>query len=384
MHQSNYDRLSTSLVRVIEADVARLQRESLAGYAVGTDDCLMTALTLHCTLDDVSVDPARLADPVEWREVHSQEVQTFTTEIAALYWATRNADRLEQQERFSEHVDAAFSALVDALLVCRKSGLFPDNTLLLVCSTDACEWSHNRMLESIQRLNSPGGVAAFERAYLLESYRAIGLRTRLPHVLPHDDDDEMTTKSNRCDHPDGACADEVFQRRRRAGDSMSGFQKVEKVVESVSVPGLALEMWFRRTAPLEFGVPPPEGSQAVWINATVDQTTTAVESIGALAALLRPLSPSLFSSDDVAAISRMASVLLVVGRVVTTNEIYSFLPELFDVRLDEISPRIEGGHLRFVGLRVALPQPTTIEFIDVNLADGSVVRRKLVDTRTER
>ena len=165
---------------------------------------------------------------------------------------------------------------------------------------------------------------------------------------------------------------------------MSGFQKVEKVVESASVPGLALEMWYRQTEPHDHGVPPPEGSETVWINATVVQTTTAVESIGALAALLRPVSPSLFSSDDVAAISRMASVLLIVGRVVTTNEIYSFLPELFDVRLDAISPRIEDGHLRFAGIRAGLRQPTTIEFINVNLADGSVVRRKLTDTRTER
>jgi hypothetical protein len=123
--------------------------ESLAGYALGTDDGLETLSYFAVTRESLaptSTDPDLLFAPTDWPEV--PEPQVF--------------DEVERQLRsraatardFQTHVNHTFRLLVFALAEAKREGIFQDDVFLSVLSTDPSAHLEELENDSVRRLNT--------------------------------------------------------------------------------------------------------------------------------------------------------------------------------------------------------------------------------------
>jgi hypothetical protein len=122
--------------------------ESLAGYALATDDDLVTLLDYAITKENLasSTDPDLLFAPTDW--VESPDPEAFDELSREL------ASRGDTATDFHAHVDGSFRLLVDALDELKREGRFRDDVYLTVLSTDPS--AHLLQLESVavRRLNT--------------------------------------------------------------------------------------------------------------------------------------------------------------------------------------------------------------------------------------
>lgn len=132
--------------------------ETLAGYALLTDDGLGTLLYLAVTREVLhsSSDPDLLFTQTDWP--YEDGIEAFDVADAELR-------RRAGEDAFEQHVDKAFSDLVQAIAELRTEDLFGCDVFLSVASTDPSEYLRRLEEAAIVGLNSPQ-IARARREFL--------------------------------------------------------------------------------------------------------------------------------------------------------------------------------------------------------------------------
>jgi hypothetical protein len=130
-------------------------KEELFGFALCTDDDLRTVYHVACTRSWVRERdggyPGNGFIYVEWEDSASESLfQKISDRFSKLA-----DERYPSDATWSDARDRRFEALVLALLDCRKDGLFAEDTLLCVGSTDPSEYLEALAMHAVERLNSP-------------------------------------------------------------------------------------------------------------------------------------------------------------------------------------------------------------------------------------
>jgi hypothetical protein len=137
-------------------------RESLAGYALLTDDAVETLSYLAISKEALAANPQEdlLFSPTDW----PYEPESTAFDVAAQQLRVRSS-----QTDLRAHVDESFAALVQALAESKKEGVFPEGVFLSVLSTDPSP--HLEALEkaAIQLLNDAS--LADERERFIEKWK---------------------------------------------------------------------------------------------------------------------------------------------------------------------------------------------------------------------
>jgi hypothetical protein len=142
--------------------VVRVQqpKESLVGYALLTDDDLVTLTYMAITKEALASDAGDdlLFTPTDWPyEYDSDAFDTPNEHLQAMY-----------ESKSPEHVDVAFDTLVQALAELRVEGLFSPEIFLSVLSTDPGPYLQALEDASLERLNDVNMVE--RRARFLERW----------------------------------------------------------------------------------------------------------------------------------------------------------------------------------------------------------------------
>jgi hypothetical protein len=132
-------------------------RESLAGYALLTDDDLGSltnmAITREALLASGGGDDL-LFSPTDWPYDH---------ESASLESTSRRLREMGAASEHEQHVEVAFASMVQALAELRADGLFSPEVFLSVLSTDPGPFLEALEKASVERLNRMDLVEARER-----------------------------------------------------------------------------------------------------------------------------------------------------------------------------------------------------------------------------
>jgi hypothetical protein len=141
--------------QTVAAIGARRPGDSLAGYALLTDDSLTTLTYTAVTKEALTLSGADdlLFSPTDWPWDESSSFEPASQRLRATGAASDSP----------EHVNAAFATLVQALADLQAEGIFSREVFLSVLSTDPSP--HLEALEraSVERLNHPDLVEARER-----------------------------------------------------------------------------------------------------------------------------------------------------------------------------------------------------------------------------
>lgn len=146
-----HENLRGAIRETLAALSATLPDERLRGYALCTDDELVTLGCLAVTQEalDASDDGDLLFSPTDWP--HEPARRAF--DAASRELRTRAA--VSRPER---HVDPCFELLVQALLQSKREGAFADDVFLTVLSTDPSAQLERLENDAVHRLN-PGALA---------------------------------------------------------------------------------------------------------------------------------------------------------------------------------------------------------------------------------
>lgn len=165
-------RLTAEAVRRARAELQTSCGGShLFGFALCTDDDLMTLYHVYCT--DEWVRAREKDDPDigyisnEWLCCANEELfDRISDRLAQLSWREYPTDSESADARYRR-----FNALVLALEDCRDAGLFDADTLLCVVSTDPSEDLQALAMNAVDRLNSPAVADRFAKVFGYEKYR---------------------------------------------------------------------------------------------------------------------------------------------------------------------------------------------------------------------
>lgn len=129
-------------------------KEDLFGFALCTDDDLRTVYHVACTRSwvaerDVGY-PGIGFIYVEWEDSADDSL----LEKASVRFTKLADERYQNDAAWADARDKRFEALVLALMDCRKDGLFAEDTLLCVGSTDPSEHLEALTMHAVERLNS--------------------------------------------------------------------------------------------------------------------------------------------------------------------------------------------------------------------------------------
>ena len=167
-------------LRLLTADAVRkaagelrqkLPDDTLWGFALCTHDEVRSFYHVACT--SVWVREREAGYPgigsiyVEWSQSANEGL--FDAANAAL---ATFADQAESSEStWARARDERFEALVLALGDCRAEGVFAQDTLLCVGSTDPCDHLEALAMSAVDRLNRPAVADQFARDLGCEKYR---------------------------------------------------------------------------------------------------------------------------------------------------------------------------------------------------------------------
>lgn len=183
MAEIDPDSLTQAAMTAVRATWTQLlekyRGERVIGYALCTDDCLMTLYHVGCTAEFCARHPIADAHvaPVEWEQSgDDRQFDAAYTLLVDRYETASAEDRraLEGKETgtyldfvggaaFTRHVDQSFGCLVSALRQLRKDELFPENVFLCVTSTDPSEHLYALATAAVRELNAPALSADWVR-----------------------------------------------------------------------------------------------------------------------------------------------------------------------------------------------------------------------------
>jgi hypothetical protein len=146
-------------------------KEELFGFALCTDDDLRTVYHVACTRSWVgerdSGYPGIGFIYVEWEDSADDSL----LEKVSVRFAQLADERYRSDAAWADARDTRFEALVLALMDCRKDGLFAEDTLLCVGSTDPSEHLEALAMRAVERLNSPPIADKFAEHLGYEKHR---------------------------------------------------------------------------------------------------------------------------------------------------------------------------------------------------------------------
>lgn len=136
--------------------------ETLAGYAICTDDCLMTIFWVASTREHMNAvtDDCLRYSAVEWPYGYQSDAfDEAQLELARRYDASSGG------AEFSKHVIGSFWAIVEALNRVRSSGELGQDVLVYALSTDPSEFLELLERRGVEYLNSTDGQAKWYSAH---------------------------------------------------------------------------------------------------------------------------------------------------------------------------------------------------------------------------
>jgi len=167
------EKIKSLLVLAIKKTKAELDEkykdDKLFGYALCTDDAVMTIYHVACTNSWVKEqdDKYMIYSSVEWGQ--SGENSHFEKAYDEIYKDYENSDH--EDGSFEINSDMRFEAMVQALKECKEEAIFDEDTILSVASTDPSEESQFLQMRGIDRLNSPKLANEMASVLGIEKYR---------------------------------------------------------------------------------------------------------------------------------------------------------------------------------------------------------------------
>ena len=159
------EELRKSVALAVRRSAATLKTDGpLFGFALATDDDVRTLYHVACTVDWVREN--ELSYPyigfifVEWPDsAHDDLFSPISSRLATL----SNQTSIEHAA-WSSARDQRFNALVLALKDCRDAGIFDEETLLVVGSTDPSEHLQALEMQAATLLNRSKIISEYARA----------------------------------------------------------------------------------------------------------------------------------------------------------------------------------------------------------------------------
>ena len=146
--------------------------DKLFGYALCTDDALMTIYHIACTNSWVEERSRKYKEigycSVEWEQSGDDTLFDATYDELVRHYDKCSDDDSEQFELYR---DVRFESLLLALKECRDMGVFDDSTHLSVGSTDPSEELQRLEMKGADRINSPELADKFGSALDIARYR---------------------------------------------------------------------------------------------------------------------------------------------------------------------------------------------------------------------
>lgn len=162
--ESNFTDLVEQAISHSLLNFEALHLGTLAGFALGVDDDLMTIF-------DVCSDRSFFEKPpypeaaylfVEWP--FAGRSGAFDAVKAEMRERFNAAETAGYNENIEAHVVSTFGCLVEALRRTRQAGRLKAEVLLIVGSTDPSDFSVSLMLKAVKLLNTPQLYQAFIKA----------------------------------------------------------------------------------------------------------------------------------------------------------------------------------------------------------------------------
>jgi len=145
--------------------------DKLFGYALCTDDAVMTIYHVACTDSWVKDKEKEYKDigyiSVEWEQ--SGDDSHFDKAYDEIFQDYENSGH--EDGSFEINRDMRFEAMVQALKQCKEEAIFDEDTHLNVGSTDPSEHSELLQMRGIDKLNSPKLANELAKALEIEQYR---------------------------------------------------------------------------------------------------------------------------------------------------------------------------------------------------------------------
>jgi hypothetical protein len=139
----------------LEAITAAHPEETLNGYALCTDDDVRTVYHVACTRE--FAEASRYRDtrfiPVNW--AYDDGDEAFDEANGLVQASDEAASRSADEATWSTHVTTCFESMVAALEQMRQAGLFGEDVLLVVTSTDPGSAQKRLAIAAARRLNPP-------------------------------------------------------------------------------------------------------------------------------------------------------------------------------------------------------------------------------------
>ncbi len=154
------DVVHAAIIRNLSDIAQEVSHAEIEGYAICTDDDLITIFGVATTRDFASsVDSSLRYGAVEWPYGYkSNAFDEARLELARRY-------EVVGSESFPRHVEESFEMIVEALSRVRASGILAKDCLLYACSTDPGPHLEIMEMKSLWRLNSPEGVGKWEETH---------------------------------------------------------------------------------------------------------------------------------------------------------------------------------------------------------------------------
>jgi hypothetical protein len=148
--------VKTAVRKTVAAVLRHHPKETLAGYALLTDDDLVTLTYMAVTSEAI---PSAARDdfffsPTDWP--YEYEFESFDS-------ATERLRQLSDARELSAHVELAFATVVQALAELRAEGVFAPEVFLSALSTDPSPQLLAMESASVERLNPAAIVEARNR-----------------------------------------------------------------------------------------------------------------------------------------------------------------------------------------------------------------------------
>ncbi|GEM_PF-4406766 len=170
------EKIKSLLVSAIKKTKAEIDKkygkDKLFGYALCTDDTVMTIYHIACTVSWVKErakeDKYIGYISVEWEQAgNDSHFDQAYQEIIQNY--ERHADH---HDKFERNRNMRFEAMVQALKQCRETFIFDQETHLSVGSTDPSEYLEFLAIRAIDRINSAELANQLAKALNIEHYRS--------------------------------------------------------------------------------------------------------------------------------------------------------------------------------------------------------------------
>ena len=172
---NDYDnKIKDFTVKAIKEVKSQLDKQfgddRLFGFAIGTDDDVMSIYNAACTQSWVQENSKDYESVgyifTEWVQSGNEKLFDAAYDLILSHYEDEKHDA-----DFGKFRDIRFESLVRALKECRDEGIFDENTLLVVGSTDPSDYLEELEMRAVDLLNNKSVADKFAKALGYSEYR---------------------------------------------------------------------------------------------------------------------------------------------------------------------------------------------------------------------